>query len=64
MSIQLGVARSGIQRYADRLKAFIAEFVHKTQAKIEHGAADDDWEEVEVDEVTLSKEQVRGTKYK
>ena len=58
LSIQLGLPRSTIQWYVDKLKHYICKVVKKEQDMITYGTSTDDWDEVEVDEVTLSKVRV------
>ena len=63
LSIQLGLSRSTIQWYVDKLKQYICKVVKKEQDMIAYGTSTDDWDEVEVDEVTLSKVKV-GQKHR
>ena len=55
ISIHLGVSRFTVNAFATKLKTFIANRVVQTQESITFGTDTDDWDEVEVDEVTLSK---------
>ena len=64
LSVQFGLTRSSIQAYVDRLKQFIATYVIKHQEQISYGNDGDDWQEIEVDEMTLSKTKVAKKKYK
>ena len=55
ITIHLGVTRTTVCLLASKLKSFITEQVIKQQDALTYGTENDDWEEVEVDEVTLGK---------
>ena len=58
------MTRSNIQAYMDRLKQLAATYVLEHQARITFGTDGDDWQEVEVDEVTLEKTMIAKKKYR
>ena len=64
LSVQFGMTRSSIQTHVDRLKQFVASYVLEHQKHITFGTDGDDWQEVEVDEVTLSKTKVANKKHR
>ena len=59
LSVQFGLTRSSI-----RLKQFIATYVVKHQENMSFGTDGDDWQEIDVDEVALSKTRVAKKKYR
>ena len=64
LAVQFDTTRSNIEKYVDRIKQFVASFVLKQQAHITFGNDGNDWQEVEVDEVTLSKTLIDKKKYR
>ena len=59
ISIQLGISRKTVQLFCFKLKTFIADKVTAKQDTITYVPDDHNWPEVEVDEVTLSKNLIK-----
>ena len=62
ISIHLGVSRFTVNAFASKFKAFISNRVTQTQESITFGTDTDNWDELEVDEVTLGKDTTKAGK--